>query len=197
MSEKKEWALSSQALQRLLTWLGAEGEEPGQGYLAIRRRLVDFFDRRNCATPDELTDEVLNRVARRLEEEGTIHTEAPAKYCYVVARFVLMEHRRETQRAQRLTQGIRTEYVGLEASAGEDTDVYEKMLVCLERCTVSLPPRDRDLIIRYYAGTGRAKIDNRRALARQLGITANALSIRACRIRDALYQCVGRCFRGG
>jgi hypothetical protein len=51
----------------------------------------------------------------------------------------------------------------------------------------------RDIIIQYYQGDRRVKIDNRRAMARALGITVNALSIRACRLRDKLEACVSKC----
>jgi hypothetical protein len=57
----------------------------------MRERLVTYFDRKNCLLPDELADETLNRVARRIEEEGKIKSESPAKYCYITARFVFME----------------------------------------------------------------------------------------------------------
>ena len=79
----------------------------GLKYLEMRRRLVSYFDRKNCATPDELADETLNRVARRLEEEGAIESETPARYCYIVARFVFMEYLRETHKGsdRRLMKG--------------------------------------------------------------------------------------------
>jgi hypothetical protein len=54
----------------------------------MRRRLVQYFDRKNCLRPDELADETLNRVARRLEEKGGITDTPPARYCYILARFV-------------------------------------------------------------------------------------------------------------
>jgi len=37
------------------------------------------------------------------------------------------------------------------------------------------------------------KIANRRSLAESLGITMNALAIRACRLRDKLAACVRQC----
>jgi len=46
------------------------------------------------------------------------------------------------------------------------------------------------LILRYYQGEQRAKIENRRALAERLGLTINALRIRASRIRSRLEACV-------
>jgi hypothetical protein len=54
----------------------------------------------------------------------------------------------------------------------------------------SLTPEERFLIVRYYQGTQRSKIENRRALAANLGLTMNALSIRACRIREKLERCM-------
>ena len=60
------------------------------------------------------------------------------------------------------------------------------MLDCLGHCTSRLESVSRQIILRYYEGEVRVKIENRRCLAKSLGITINALSIRACRIRDKL-----------
>lgn len=65
----------------------------------MRARLVAYFDHKNCAAPNDLADETLNRVAHRLEEEGIIESETPAKYCYIVARFVFMENVRAARGA--------------------------------------------------------------------------------------------------
>jgi len=60
----------------------------------------------------------------------------------------------------------------------------------LEQCLERLPAADRELIFEYYRGEQRAKIDNRQRLAARLGVSTNALSIRACRIRQRLENCV-------
>jgi hypothetical protein len=49
------------------------------------------------------------------------------------------------------------------------------------------------LIVEYYADDRRQKIERRRDLATRLGITMNALGIRAFRIRDGLMACVESC----
>ena len=67
-------------------------------------------------------------------------------------------------------------------------------LDCLEHCLQRLEPENRELILHYYHGEQRAKIENRRALATRLGLTANVLSLRACRIRVRLEGCVSQCF---
>ncbi|MGH9902801.1 MAG: hypothetical protein ACRD68_13415, partial [Pyrinomonadaceae bacterium] len=81
------------------------------------------------------------------------------------------------------------------ATAGEEDarEEREKLLECFERCLQSLDHDRRALILEYYHGKQRDKIENRRALAARFGLTINALSIRACRIRDRLESCVGEC----
>jgi DNA-directed RNA polymerase specialized sigma24 family protein len=74
--------------------------------------------------------------------------------------------------------------------------VKEHRLDCLDRCLQELKPAQRELIVEYYAEERRLKIERRRDLAQSLGITMNALGIRALRIRDGLMACIGRCGPG-
>lgn len=189
---KKNWAITSTAFRRLLDWLDEGENSDGQNYLEMRRRLVAYFDRKNCLTPDEFADETLNRVARRLEEEGAIESEAPAKYCYITARFVFMEYLRGTGKASVPLEDVLQNRLVAENN-DEKAEIKEKMLDCLEKCAGELEPASRELITGYYYGEERVKIENRRSLARKFGISTNALSIRACRIRDKLENCVGKC----
>ena len=69
----------------------------------------------------------------------------------------------------------------------------EARLGCLDTCLEQLEDAHRQIITRYYVGQERTTIDNRRALAKSLGITINALSIRTCRIRGKLEKCVREC----
>lgn len=189
--QNRDADLREQTFRRLLAWLDQGVNTNGQSYLAIRERLLAYFDRRNCLNADDLADETLNRVARRLDEEGgNIETEAPAKYCYIMARFVFMEYLRanETEFAALADMGRQAN-----AMSPEDRDRKEKMLECLDRCAAKLEVTQRELIFGYYVGEQRLKIENRRSQAQTLGISVNALSIRACRIRDKLESCVKEC----
>ena len=94
---RREWTLTTDSLQRLLRWLDGGADSDGYSYVEMRRRLRDYFARKNCPAVDDLADETLTRVARRLEEEGITLAETPARYCYIVARFVFLEHLRETK----------------------------------------------------------------------------------------------------
>lgn len=156
----------------------------------MRSRLAIYFDRKNCSDPDVLADEVLNRVGRRLEEEGNIETESPAKYCYTVARFVFMEQLRST-----VTREVAIEDLALKAPDDQVDTVYEReaAMDCLERCAGSIDETRRNLIIRYYSGEKGAKIANRKQMADELGVSLNALGIRAFRIRESLEACLTKC----
>lgn len=164
----------------------------------MRRRLAGYFDRRNCLVPDELADETLNRVARRLEEQGCITDATPAHYCYITAKFVLLEHLREPERGQASLDALSPQGLPLYGAGSERPDAAreseQRLLDCLEDCLNKLPSEDRELILRYYQGEQREKIKGRRELAVDRGLTMNALSIRACRIRNKVEACLRSCF---
>lgn len=189
---KKSWLITPESFARLLEWIDEGADSNGQKYLALRRKLVAYFDRKNRSSPDELADETLNRVARRLEEEGRIETETPAKFCYITARFVFLESLRGQENKDVSINEIKAEKITAKDDA-EEKDLKEKMLACLEKCVGGLDETNRELIVKYYYGAERIKIENRRTLAERLGISSNALTVRACRIRDKLEICVRKC----
>jgi DNA-directed RNA polymerase specialized sigma24 family protein len=189
-------AITELAFARLLEWLDDGVGSHGERYVEIRRRLVSYFERRNRPLADELADETLNRIARTLEQCGVIATRPPARYCYVVARFVVLEDFRRERRhvhvdhssfplASPLGRGV--------TRSDEGLAIREQRLDCLDRCLQELRPDRRELVVEYYRNTRRQKIEGRREMAKRLGISLNALGIRVCRIRDALMACVDRC----
>jgi hypothetical protein len=70
------------------------------------------------------------------------------------------------------------------------TDAKEAQFSHLQECLAKLQPTDRGLILEYYQGEKRTKIDHMLRLAQRLSLTMNALAIRACRIRTRLEACV-------
>lgn len=193
---KDDRVLSQLAFNRLLEWLDDGVESSGETYLEMRRRLVAYFERRNRPYSDDLADETLNRIARTLETSGAIKVTPPARYCYVVAKFVLLEDFRRERSQPRASE---VGNVTLSAKSlnrpeiDEATALRELRLECLDVCLQELRPEQRDLVLEYYRDSKREKIDRRRALAQRLGISINALGIRACRIRDTLEACVEAC----
>jgi len=196
---RDEPVLTQRGFTRLLAWLDDGVDSRGERYLEIRRRLVAYFDRRNCPGAEELADETLNRIGRTLDQDIVIATRPPARYCYVVARFVLLEEFRRARRYvpidERRTSDTPRPH-GLRIVESSGAAVQEQRLDCLDTCLQQLKPEQRDLIVEYYRDERRQKIERRRALANRLGITMNALGIRACRIRDSLMECVEGCRKG-
>jgi DNA-directed RNA polymerase specialized sigma24 family protein len=195
---KKDWTLNPAAFRQFLNWLDEGVDSGGERYLEMRRRLARYFDRRNCSSPDDLADETLDRVARKLEEKGEIVGASPAHYCYIVAKFVFLEFGRRSEHNQTSLDDARgsgrvTASLTVPSRRDVDVVVKEKLFDCLERCLGRLQPEDRELILDYYRGEQRAKIQRRSELAVRFDLTMNALSIRACRIRSRLEICVSTC----
>jgi DNA-directed RNA polymerase specialized sigma24 family protein len=186
---RKEFVLTSLAFDRLLQWLDDGVDSHGERYLEMRRRLVSYFDRRQRRTADDLADETLSRIARTLQEEGVIETTPPARYCYVMARFVLLEDVRRQRKVLRLHSeaAVAARAASLVEPNGRLT-TEEERLEDFERRLEKLPLEQRELVVEYYGHAQRQGIDHRRRMAERLGITRNALGIRAFRIREALMK---------
>ena len=179
---KKEWDLTQEAFERFLAWLNPNSDKAGQKYEDIRRRLIEIFTCRGCNCPEDLSDETINRVIRKVQEIGDTYVGDPALYFYGVAHNVHLEYLRKKPSVQ-------------PASPTAVDPKREKEYECLEKCMEKLSPRSRELVLQYYQEEKHAKIDLRKQLAIRLGIPLNALRIRACRIRMNLQACVFQCLQ--
>lgn len=181
--QKSKADLTKEALDRLLHWLDHDRDRAGHKYEQIRSGLIKVFLCRGSVDPEELADETINRVARKVQEIAESYVGDPALYFYGVAKMVYLEYSRRQLVAPHPPP----------PDTAEETDLrYE----CLERCMQNLPAKNRELILAYYEHESGAKIDRRKELADQMGITANALWIRAHRIKKELQNCVNQCLRG-
>jgi DNA-directed RNA polymerase specialized sigma24 family protein len=197
---EREETLTQVAFARLLEWLDDGADSRGETYLEMRRRLVAYFDRRNRPAPDGLADETFNRIGKTLEKSGSIATTPPARYCYVVARFVLLEDLRRERRYVPFDEVRSTNFIEWRRTAvadAADASAEERRFECLDGCLHRLKPEQRELVVDYYGAAERQRIDHRRDLAARQGITMNALGIRVCRIRSALETCLDACCKGG
>lgn len=177
-------SISAEAFARLLLRLHPDSEQAAEEYERLRRTLVKFFDWRGMSPPDECADEVLDRLARKLEET-IVHD--LRKYVYGIARLVALERRRGP--AFSPIEAV-PQATLLAAPAQQDRDPLHD---CFDRCLAELGDDSRTMLLRYYDGERAAKISNRRRLASMLGLTENALRSRVQRLRDRLEQCVQAC----
>jgi DNA-directed RNA polymerase specialized sigma24 family protein len=165
--------------------LDPDTERAGAAYEALRRALIAFFAWRGAGTPDELADEVLDRLAARLGEGVAV--ENVPRFARGIARLVLLEYwRRPDARPGSLDDGGVTHPF----AADPPEDVLHG---CLERCLSELPREGRELILGYYGAHGRLRIEGRKRLAAAVGASETALRNRAQRLRDRLERCVLGC----
>jgi len=190
---KRHWQPNEAAFQRLLAWLDEGTDSEGARYLDIHDRLAHYFARRNCFAPHDLADETLNRVARRLEERGSIDDVEPAHYCYIMAKFVLLEALRHSERQRSVSDELRGTEPLQTGREDDSSEERERTMACLERCLSARSPAERALILDYYRSESGTASAGRKRLADRLGLTANSLAIRAWRIRSRLEACVRAC----
>jgi DNA-directed RNA polymerase specialized sigma24 family protein len=177
---RREWNISPEAFDAFLAWLDPDRVKAGNRYEDIRRRLIKIFASRGCSCPEDLADETINRVIVKARELIADYRGDPALYFCGVARNVFHEYTR-----RRAAQAVQP--------APDPPESREQELDCLDKCLKEIPMGNRTLILRYYEGEKGSRIRNRNTMARELGTEANALRIRAHRIRTILQQCVGDC----
>jgi DNA-directed RNA polymerase specialized sigma24 family protein len=172
--------LRGEDFDRLLNWLDADRERAGLLYERIRWRLVTILASRGCTLAEELADETIDRVARRVADIEEIYVGDKAIYFLGVMNNVHHEYLRRPA-APRLID------------KSDDVETREQIHACLDNCLANLAPYSRQLIERYYAADKKAKIDLRKVIARELGIKPATLRLRALRIREKLQTCIERC----
>lgn len=181
-----DWSLTADSFERFLCWLSPNREEAGWEYEQLRNKLVKLFTWRGCPVPEELFDETVNRVAKKVALGTAACSGRKLAYCYGVARLVLLEHWREAK-PEPMPENVRAPDI-------PQPEWDEMELESLSQCLDQLSARDRDLITRYYQGEGREKIEIRREMACEGG-GATALRIRIFRIRATLRDRISECVR--
>ena len=131
---------------------------------------------------EDLADEAINRVMKRLPEIRDTYVGDPARYFHGVARFIIREVGRRKE--------VATDEVPVFSVA---PDVHSDEYDCLLNCLKFLPPEKRELILDYYIYDGRDKIEQHQRMARELGITDGALRGRAHHLRENLEKCIDQC----
>jgi DNA-directed RNA polymerase specialized sigma24 family protein len=188
-----KWNLTQDSFNKLLMQLGSTAEDAGQEYERIRGRLIKYFEWQKCSDPEMLADETINRVTRGLEEGKEIWTSSPLSFFYGVARNIAREQWGKQKTISLEQLGPRSPHLRPQNENSELEKSRDEEIGCLEICARVLPDDQRNLIISYYFGEKSMKIKRRKELADELGITMNALRIRAHRIREELEACVAGC----
>ena len=178
---RKTHVLDQAQFDQLLAWLDEDREASGRRYEQIRWRLITIFAARGCATPEELADETIDRVARRVAEIVNDYVGDKARYFFGVANNVHHEYlKRPTLEESQIP------------AFEEDRD-KDRAHDCLEQCLSRLAPADRAMVLRYYSQEKRVKVELHNAMAEEMGITINTLRLRVLRLKQKLQPCIEHC----
>lgn len=167
----------------MLDRLGAEPEQAAGQYEQLRRKIIRFFAWEQCTGAEDLADECLDRVARKIEDGVEILN--IAGYVAGVARLMVKEH----QARRRREQVVLEEFSHRRETAGSGEDV-ERAVADLNACLDRFNADQRRLILSYYEGDHARRIENRKRLAEELALLPNALRNRAMRLRSLLETCM-------
>jgi RNA polymerase sigma factor (sigma-70 family) len=179
---KNEWNLTQDAFDKFLAWLNPNRDQAAKKYEEVRRKLIKIFTCRGCSEAEDLADETINRVTRKVQEIMDSYAGDPALYFYGVARNVHLEY-------------VRKSPPPLPMPEADTPQQKEQAYQCLDTCLERFSEQNRRLVLEYYKDERREKIDHRKKLAEQLGIAPNALRIRMHRIRTSLQNCVLNCMK--
>ncbi|MEZ5308306.1 MAG: hypothetical protein R2684_14265 [Pyrinomonadaceae bacterium] len=182
---KRGWVLTGKAFSHLIDALSDGSDDRGEGYVLLLASLTRFFEIRNIANSESAADEVMNRLAKKLEE-GPL--ENPRTYALGIARLVALEEYRSPH--QNTSNEVPDIAVAPVQSIAEEPTGTE---TCFSDCLEKLEKDSREIITEYYRGDGREKIETRTALAEKLKIPKSALRSRAVRTRQKLEKCVRGC----
>lgn len=182
--------LSRESLERLLDLLDGDRETAARRFQQIRRRLIRLFEWRGARFPDDLADETIARVARRLDDGVEIRSDDPYRYFCGVAHLVFKEVLRERKRDR-----VLQDPASWPPAAADEPEAEDARMEVLRECLGKLGDEQRALLLDYHEGERRDRIENRRAIADRMGIELNALRIRVHRMRQKLERCVKKHFR--
>ena len=179
-----------EGFENILDWLNPDRELAAAMYVQLRHDLAKMFTWRNCSDPEGLTDEVFDRVAKKVHEVRPIYIGDPRIYFRAVANNLIKENLKKTKNQ------IPLEVV--EQTKQHETEINDETIAiedCLQLCLRDLSTEKRELILAYYAKEKQAKIDHRSELAQQLGISVETLRVKVYRIRASLEGCIQRCLK--
>jgi RNA polymerase sigma factor (sigma-70 family) len=136
-----------------------------------------MFAWRGLNEAEDLADETINRVARKLQDLAPSYIGEPASYIYGVARKIMHEY-------SRLKSQPPLTPISNDIAAKQNTFNYEVEALhnALDKCLSKLTAADRELLRAYYEDYGATGIAHRKALAQKYNLSHAALRQRIHRL---------------
>ena len=182
-------ALTRESLESFLARLDPDKDRAGKTYEQVHRKLVTFFCGRGAGCPEELADETLDRVIRRLGEVEVVNLTG---YILGVARRVASEASRTAHAFIPLAEAAEpSRTFNIRDDAKERLN--DLRAECLDRSLQLLDSEQRSLIVEWYLYDKTERIENKRRLAVERRTTTDTLRVQAYRARQKLQRLVNEC----
>jgi hypothetical protein len=183
--------IKQEDFDKLLCWLNPDRDLAGKKYESIRQSLITIFVWHGCNDGEDLADETINRVLKKISPVKEFYVGDPALYFYGVAKKVLLETKRRADREVEIEHARNLSDLSyLEDSLEKDrTEALEALL---DEWLKTLTHRERDLLLNYYADEGIARIRNRKKLGKAWKLSSAALRQRVHRLKVDFERWMGR-----
>jgi len=183
--------LTPENFERLLLYLNSNREKAGEEYLLLWQKMREYFAARGCAHPEELADETVSRLARKIAEGEEVRN--IFKYSYGLARLIWMESLRKPENSQ-----VSLEDAPVLPFVLQDFLMMKEENACYLHCLGQLTKEEKELIVEYWELEKDDKHhDARKNQAEKIGISPTALRIRVLRIKKKLKECLVNCWKNG
>ncbi|SRR6266849_6621833 len=184
--------LTASQFETLLQRLHPNRNCAGEKYEDLRWQLAKFFEWNCGCRAEDLVDETLDRVARRLQE---LEIPDVVSFAWGVAQNVRLEAMKTAARMVPIPDRPNEEGFPVDSSNFEH-HIHERLELDqwrrrLQACIQRLSPEDRKLFLAYHHPES-TSIGMRQKLASHLGITMNTLRVRVNRLRYKVEQCTDR-----
>ena len=135
-------AIPPESFDEILAWLNPDRDVAAQMYVQLRHDLAKLFMWGRCSDPEGMTDETLDRVAKKVHAVRQSYQGDPRLYFRAVANNLIKENFKKIKTQVSLDDIDLPEQQTIE-TAEETTDIED----CLQSCLRKLDSEKRKLIL--------------------------------------------------
>lgn len=179
---KRERDPTREEYNKFLLWLDSDRNKAAEKLEQIEARLMRVFVSRGCVDDDALKDEVINRIATRIDTVRQNYSDA-LRCCLGFVDNVYREYLREQKKIKE----------AVPPPPPPPAEELESEDQCLRECIGELTAAEQCLLVTYFQGGTGTRIPNRKKLAEELRLSANALRCQAHRLRKKVRFCLKNC----
>src|ERR1044071_5352970 len=93
----RDSAIPPESFEEILAWLNPDRDVAANMYVQLRHDLAKMFIWGRCADPEGMTDEVLDRVARKIHDVRPTYEGDPRLYFRAVANNLIKENHKKAK----------------------------------------------------------------------------------------------------